>query len=260
VVQEVPVDLTKNSYLTPSGTYCIFDITEFLPGKEDPSDYHYESQRRDGGTWVFIPAKYQQNYTIDRLCKLLGDDQDLGTFFAQTNKYPALQDAMLAAIRHEVYNSIIGAFIGRFRFLSNFYPAKVRYESTRFPTVEHAYQAAKFLADVEVLVDGKVVRLRTLILEAKTPGKAKRLARKYAHLQRPSWKKEKLSIMRELVRQKFSCYNMSRRLIQTGHYQIIEGNGWGDTFWGMCGGNGKNHLGKILMELRKEFRTDDYPL
>ena len=34
---------------------------------------------------------------------------------------------------------------------------------------------------------------------------------------------------------------------------LIEGNEWGDTFWGTCDGIGENHLGKILMRIRNEM-------
>lgn len=37
----------------------------------------------------------------------------------------------------------------------------------------------------------------------------------------------------------------------TGEQQIIEGNTWGDTYWGTCNDVGHNHLGKILMKIRE---------
>ena len=52
-----------------------------------------------------------------------------------------------------------------------------------YPTVEHAYQAAKTLDE-----DG-----RKAILEAPTPGKAKRMGRKVR--MRPDWEDVKLSVM-----------------------------------------------------------------
>jgi hypothetical protein len=42
-------------------------------------------------------------------------------------------------------------------------------------------------------------------------------------------------------------------LLLTGDEELIEGNFWGDVFWGVCNGVGKNHLGKILMEVRSEL-------
>lgn len=34
-------------------------------------------------------------------------------------------------------------FDGKYSFLSNFYPCNVIYDGMRYPSVEHAYQAAK---------------------------------------------------------------------------------------------------------------------
>src|SRR4051812_21328901 len=39
----------------------------------------------------------------------------------------------------------IAEFQGEYRFLSNFWPATVEFEGIRYPTAEHAYQAAKTL-------------------------------------------------------------------------------------------------------------------
>lgn len=64
--------------------------------------------------------------------------------------------------------SIIASFDGEHEFLSNFYPAPVVLDRLTFPTVEHAFQAAK--------TDDRVEKLA--IRQAKTPGQAKRLGRK----------------------------------------------------------------------------------
>jgi predicted NAD-dependent protein-ADP-ribosyltransferase YbiA (DUF1768 family) len=34
---------------------------------------------------------------------------------------------------------------------------------------------------------------------------------------------------------------------------LIEENTWGDTFWGICKGQGENHLGRLLMQIRDEL-------
>lgn len=44
------------------------------------------------------------------------------------------------------------------------------------------------------------------------------------------------------------------RLLATGSAELIEGNVWNDTFWGVCRGRGQNHLGRILMEVRDGLR------
>ena len=47
--------------------------------------------------------------------------------------------------------------------------------------------------------------------------------------------------------------NLGKLLIETQNEEIIEGNDWDDTFWGVCNGEGQNNLGKILMQIRKEL-------
>lgn len=136
---------------------------------------------------------------------------------------------------------MIKEFQGKYRFLSNFWPAVVVFEGLRFPTVEHAYQAAKS-KDTDVW---EVIRM------CKTPGEAKKLGK---HLRlRPDWGQVKLALMEDLVRQKFSSFKLGALLVATGDQEIIEGNDWGDVFWGVCRGKGENHLGKILMKVRKEL-------
>lgn len=61
--------------------------------------------------------------------------------------------------------------------------------------------------------------------------------------------------MEGLIRQKFSNDEaLKNRLLATGEQDLIEGNTWGDHFWGVCRGEGQNTLGKILMIVRKELR------
>ena len=128
-------------------------------------------------------------------------------------------------------------FQGEFRFLSNFWPSPIEYEGIWYPSVEHAYQAAKTLK----------VSDRKRIAKLITPGKAKR-AGKELDL-RPDWEEIKLDVMRELLQKKFAYRDLMFRLKKT-EGELIEGNTWGDTFWGICNGKGENHLGKLLMEIR----------
>jgi ribA/ribD-fused uncharacterized protein len=134
----------------------------------------------------------------------------------------------------------ITSFTGKYRFLSNFYPSRIM---TVFPTVEHAYQAAKCV-DMDEFND---------IMMAETPGKAKKLGAK-VNL-REDWEEVKLDVMFGLVRAKFIHYSeLQDMLLETGKAELIEGNRWGDTYWGQCPlGSGFNHLGRILMEVREEI-------
>jgi predicted NAD-dependent protein-ADP-ribosyltransferase YbiA (DUF1768 family) len=54
--------------------------------------------------------------------------------------------------------------------------------------------------------------------------------------------------MHNLIKQKFSDAALRELLMKTSPVKLIEGNTWGDTFWGECPlGTGKNMLGKLLM-------------
>ena len=66
--------------------------------------------------------------------------------------------------------------------------------------------------------------------------------------------------MKDIVREKFKQNDdlMRMLLIDTGNEELVEGNYWGDSFWGvdLKTNEGENHLGIILMELRDEFRKE----
>lgn len=60
--------------------------------------------------------------------------------------------------------------------------------------------------------------------------------------------------MRQCVALKFESHpDLAEMLLDTGNTKLIEGNSWNDTYWGVCGGRGKNHLGKILMGVRSQL-------
>lgn len=89
------------------------------------------------------------------------------------------------------------------------------------------------------------------------PNTAKRMGQRL--VLRPHWDRIKLAIMHQLVFEKFhSNPSMRDRLIGTENALLIEGNDWGDTYWGVCRGLGANNLGNILMLVRSEIflRTD----
>ena len=136
----------------------------------------------------------------------------------------------------------IKGFFGEYRFLSNFYPAPVRYELFLYPTTEHAYQAAK--------TNDQMSRMK--ISGLRTAAEAKRFGRKVK--MRAGWDGMKLSIMEELLRKKFEWQELAKMLLATGEQYLEETNTWRDTYWGVCQGQGQNHLGKLLMKIRQELK------
>lgn len=135
----------------------------------------------------------------------------------------------------------ITSFTGEYRWLSNFSPAIVIYEDDAYPSVEHAYQAAKTY---------KPYRAQFQDCSA---SEAKRLGKRV--LMRDGFSARKLMIMGDLCRQKFEQEPYRTHLLETGDMKLIEGNSWNDTFWGRCNGRGENHLGEIIMKIREELHA-----
>lgn len=139
---------------------------------------------------------------------------------------------------------MIDAFRGEYRWLSNFERSPVKLEGIEFPTVEHAYQAAKNPSNL--------YRAHLLSMgpaEARRRGQTCEL--------RPDWENVKIDVMLDLIAQKFAIGSeLADRLLATGDQDLVEGNTWGDTFWGVCNGVGYNHLGRLLMAQRAALRRD----
>ena len=140
--------------------------------------------------------------------------------------------------------SKIDSFSGKYDFLSNFYPSEIHFDGKIWPTVEHAYQAFKTIDDSE----SEQIRNST------TPGIAKRLGQKVSL--RDDWDEIKDNIMFNLVEVKFKIPELRKKLLETDDAELIEGNYWNDTYWGVCRGKGKNKLGKILMDVRSSIIHD----
>jgi ribA/ribD-fused uncharacterized protein len=138
----------------------------------------------------------------------------------------------------------ITKFRGQYGWLSNFYSASVCFAGINYPTVEHAFRAAKTLD----------LSWRRLILNHSSPADAKQMGR--CAVLRSDWEEIKLTVMEDLLRQKFHIPCFKAMLLATGDMEIVEGNEWGDIFWGVCRGVGSNHLGILLMQIRDELRME----
>lgn len=142
---------------------------------------------------------------------------------------------------HEITN-----FRGPYAFLSNFWYVKVEYNNYTYPSVEHAYQAAKAVAFSDQM----------RILNARTSALAKQYGRTVDIV--PDWDKKKRLVMLDLLRQKFLYRDLCTWLLETKDAQIVEGNAWHDNYWGICYcaicSTQKQHnwLGRLLMHVRLE--------
>jgi len=142
------------------------------------------------------------------------------------------------------YRESIDRFDGEYSFLSNFHPVEIWLDGEKYPTVEHAFQAAKTLDENE----------REWVRRCPTPGAAKRMGKRVTL--REDWEDIKVDVMHGLLQQKFDVdanTDLAMKLLATRPKYLIEGNNWGDTFWGVCNGRGENHLGDLLVKVRKEL-------
>jgi len=144
--------------------------------------------------------------------------------------------------------SEVMTFRGKYAFLSNMHSVDFEWDGRIYHSSEAAFQSAKS-RDPEVRdsfsgMTGVV---------AKREGKKVNL--------RGDWESVKVDIMEDIVRAKFSQNpDLAKKLIETGDMELVEGNRWHDTFWGVDAvtGKGENNLGIILMKIREELGGEDY--
>lgn len=137
-------------------------------------------------------------------------------------------------------------FKDKYFFLSTFHQAtfsmNIDGKECKFSNVEAAYQAQKNpeIADKFSQVKG---------LEAK------RMDDKLI-ITVPNWERYKLYAMANALHAKFSNKLIFSQL-KAIKEDIINDNYWGDTYWGVYKGQGKNILGKMLMNIRDNNNDKD---
>ncbi len=135
----------------------------------------------------------------------------------------------------------ITQFQGNYRFLSNFWPCNITVVGVPYKNVEAAYQASKTTD----------MNMRRQFSDL-NPKDAKKHGR-FIPL-RASWGDVlKVECMENCLRAKFAIPELRELLLATGDAELEEGNAWGDVFWGICRGKGRNVMGKLLMGLREEM-------
>lgn len=137
---------------------------------------------------------------------------------------------------------------GPYWWLANFAPIPVNWDGSSWRTVEHAFQAAKFWPNKTIMRRIGATRL---------PGQAKSLAGSLRNKRRRDWYEMRLSVMRSITLSKYLQNPRARSaLLLTGYAHIIE-DARADDFWG-GGANlqGANMMGKIIMAVRDEIRSE----
>jgi len=150
---------------------------------------------------------------------------------------------------------MISSFRGEYAFLSNFYQAPIEIpwygDTLALPDVEHGFQAWKAARQDEAV----------WVVAAPTAAEAKKRGRQIAP--RPNWNEIRREVMLSLLLHKFRQNpELCQRLGGTGDEKLVEGNTWGDMYWGCVQvpasnavgaplvWSGENYLGKCLMAVR----------
>lgn len=131
---------------------------------------------------------------------------------------------------------------------SNFSAQPFRLKDKIWKTSEHYFQAQKF-AETEHEEELRLVD---------SPMVVARMGRDRKRPLRKDWEIVKDDVMREALRAKFTQNeDLKKILLETGDATLVEHTA-NDNYWGDGGdGNGKNMLGKLLIELREEFRKEN---
>lgn len=141
-------------------------------------------------------------------------------------------------------------FRGKYSFLSNFqyFDKPMQYGDLSFPTNEHFYVAMKTL-DQDLRREVSIHPCKGL----KAFGNTLPL--------REDWDDIKDKVMEFGLRYKYSRHNptLRKKVIALKDVKIVEGNWWGDDYWGFClkTGQGENNLGKLIMKIRDEIIEEE---
>lgn len=140
---------------------------------------------------------------------------------------------------------MIHQFRGEYGWLSNFAECPIDIMGIVYPSVENAYMSCKRADDEWKLFcrdnDAATVKKKSKNIEL-----------------RENWEDIKLQAMKHCLLEKFNQEPFRTKLLDTGNQNIVEGNYWNDTFWGVDlkqdPNIGENHLGRLIMEVRKSLK------
>lgn len=128
---------------------------------------------------------------------------------------------------------------------SNFALYIIKLDGKLWPTVEHYFQAQKFIDTA----------YKEKIRKTNSPMMAATLGRDRRHKIREDWDTARNSVMKKALLAKFTHHQkLKELLLSTQDAKLIEHTD-NDNYWGDGGdGRGKNQLGQTLMQIRKEFQ------
>lgn len=139
-------------------------------------------------------------------------------------------------------------FSGPYKFLSNFFWSELNFEGLKYPSVEHAFQAAKLRENQQRNSYG-------FTDSGLSFGDAKRLGRQVPL--RDDWKDIREDVMARCLWAKFQDPQLREKLLRTGESELVDGHsGSPDLIWGyhIPSQKGENRLGILLMDLRAQLK------
>jgi ribA/ribD-fused uncharacterized protein len=140
---------------------------------------------------------------------------------------------------------VVGFYPREFFPFDNFASFQVDWRGRRWPTSEHAYQAAHFFETNPELAEQ--------VAACRSAHDAYKLAKANADKLPPNWDERKVGIMEDICRHKLQQNPyIQLKLRETLDIPIVEDSPK-DSFWGWgADRTGRNELGKIWMRLRNE--------
>lgn len=148
---------------------------------------------------------------------------------------------------------------GEYRNFSNMSQHPIEVDGKNYPSVEHYFQGMKAKEFKDTEMEEKIVK-------AKTAKAVKAMGKKVKNFVKEVWDSKRDEIMRTGVRAKFIQHpELRKQLLETGDRMIGEASAR-DTYWGIGTSvesekskfpekwRGQNKMGKLLMELRQEFK------
>ena len=160
---------------------------------------------------------------------------------------------------------------GDMKYLSNFEPCEVKLFFFNFPSVEHGFQAMKYLVSGEIkyaleFQTGKLYGLKPP-KDIKKEGGKTGFKRRKVQLNIPAWENEKDFIMKELINSRYTTDEKFKTIVDKiksknyllFHFESTRGRGisyWGGSWKGdiknslrnQSNFNGENTLGKMIKQ------------
>jgi len=134
-----------------------------------------------------------------------------------------------------------------FYVFSNYSSFAIEWKGKIYPTSEHTYHSEKFVDE----------NIKEQIRNTRSAHDSQKLAEANRDKYRKDWSEVRLEIMKDILRAKVKQHSyVKKKLLESGEKELVE-DSWRDSFWGW-GPNkdGENHLGKLWMEVREEFKKD----